>query len=277
MATDPQRPATTLFAVDDEDGAGGEELRIPEVHYISVLRWDGGAKVTAPRLFPAEELPDQAALFALYGGGKYELLGRDASSTRIVAKRALNLSGPSKPLHPQEQAAAPSEAQQGGGAEVAQLLRAMLAAQQPAAAAAGGFNWQTIVALAGALAPVFGQYLQASAQRDAESQRRHHEFMTALLTQQQSAGDKLITAMGQIYSSSGGGGGGGGGGKNDFIKGLEYATEFMAGKAEAMAEQGEDFGIKDVIPMLTALIQQQQAPGTVPAVGSGTPTNGAAS
>jgi hypothetical protein len=253
-------PATSLFAV--EDGDDDDAPVVPDVRFINVTRWDGGAKVTAPRLFRAEELADQGALFALYGGGRYELLGRDVTNSRIIAKRALNLPGPSKPMHDDQPSAAP----QAGAPDVADLLKAMVAMQQPQQAA--GFNWQAVVALAGALAPVLGQWLQTSATRDAEAQRRHHEFMAALLQQQQGASDKLVATMGQLYSS----GGAGGGGEAQFRKGIEWATEFMAGKAEAAAGAGEEFNIKDLLPLLTEVMKQQQAPAQAVL-----PTNGAAS
>lgn len=268
-----QRPATTLFAIEDEDEDG--ERAAPDVHFVNVLRWEGGAKVTAPRLFRAEELQDQEQLFALYGGGKYELNGRDATCSRIVARRALSLPGPSKPMHPAPEVASAPEVQQGNG-ETAQLLRALIAAQAPAG---GGFNWQAVVALVGALAPVVGQYVQAGREQAASAQRQHQEFMTALLTQQSGQSEKFVQAMAGIYTANGSRAAeSGGAARNDFIKGIEYATELIAGKAEGAAEAGEDFGIKDVIPLLTALAQQPSSAvaGAATAAAPAPAANGAA-
>ncbi len=83
---------------------GPEEEPI-EVEFIGVRRFQGGALVTAPRMFEATELDSLEGLFDLYGGGTYELEARHGGQSQkqhYSARRRYTLPGPSKPLTGEE-------------------------------------------------------------------------------------------------------------------------------------------------------------------------------
>jgi hypothetical protein len=63
---------------------------------LVVRRFEDGRWVRAPRTFQASELSDRHAVGHLYGGGKYEVIGRDR--LRIRARSTFTLEGPSLPL-----------------------------------------------------------------------------------------------------------------------------------------------------------------------------------
>jgi hypothetical protein len=63
---------------------------------LVVRRLENGRWVRAPRTFQLAELPDRHAVGALYGGGKYEVIGRDRQ--RIRARSRFLLEGPPLPL-----------------------------------------------------------------------------------------------------------------------------------------------------------------------------------
>lgn len=94
-----------------EDGAEGEGhalFPVPEgrpdrqadVSWIVVTRKEAGGVSTAPEMFRAEDLPDQAAVYARFGGGTYEFFGRDASRRKVTRRATLVLAGASRPLVP---------------------------------------------------------------------------------------------------------------------------------------------------------------------------------
>lgn len=114
-----------LFPSQDESPA-------PVVEKILVTRLDGGSMKYAPHSFAPEELPDLEALFSLFGGGRYELIARDAK--KITARRAYELAGPSLPFvesaPPAQAAPAPVHAPQ--GASLGDKLLAVLPTLVPA-------------------------------------------------------------------------------------------------------------------------------------------------
>ena len=56
----------------------------------------GRALVRAPKLFTVDELPDREAVRMRFGGGRYDLIGRDKN--RIVARTRFVVDGPPLPL-----------------------------------------------------------------------------------------------------------------------------------------------------------------------------------
>src|SRR4030095_17081285 len=74
----------------------------PEIGYIHIVRYEGSfssaRKITMPKQFSAEELTELEQIFDLYGGGHYELIGRDIGNQRITARRRYTLPGPSKSI-----------------------------------------------------------------------------------------------------------------------------------------------------------------------------------
>lgn len=248
-----------LFPLDEDADPDSET---PNVQFISVVRWEMGNKVTAPRMYRANELTTLEQLFADYGGGKYELLGRGPDNSRIIAKRSYSLPGPSKPMFAEQQA---SSAQPTSPAfDVATLVQALQQAQAPAA---GGFNLQTIMGLLTVLAPVVQAHLQnQAAAQQAALANQQNLFATVLTASQQSA-DKLVTVMGQLYQQRPAAGAGGPT-DSEFRKGMEYMQEFLQGQLEAKSEGGDEPSLSDLLGLAKAYMETQSK-GPTPAVGDG--------
>src|SRR5262245_30884135 len=88
---------SALFPCDP----GGKNTEAGDTSFIYVSRFDASNReVTCPRVFTESELPDEAALFQLYGGGSYLLRARDKDKRKWTASRRLELPGPPKPLAP---------------------------------------------------------------------------------------------------------------------------------------------------------------------------------
>jgi hypothetical protein len=81
-----------------------EDERLPaEIAWINLVRYeDARGPVDCPRTHPASELPDEATILQLYGGGIYEIRGRERAPSggagRIIKVRRVTLDGPSKPF-----------------------------------------------------------------------------------------------------------------------------------------------------------------------------------
>jgi len=80
----------------------GEEL--PEVHWIHVQRSENGQWLPCPKRFGGTELTGEEQLAELFGGGKYQLIARNAQGSRITARVTMMLPGRPKPmtLEPEE-------------------------------------------------------------------------------------------------------------------------------------------------------------------------------
>lgn len=249
--------AHPLFPLDED---ADEDSAIPDVQFISVCRWETGNKVTAPRMYRANELTTLEQLFADYGGGKYELLGRGPDNSRIIAKRSYSLPGPSKPMFAEQQAnAAPSAV----GVDWSQLLQAIQQSQQPAA---GGFNLQTIMGLLTVLAPVMQAHLQNQAAAQQAAMAQQQQMFATVLQASQSSADKLVTVMGQLYQQKPGGGAGGSN-DSEFRRGMEYMQEFLQGQLEGKSEGADEPSISDLLGLAKAYMDSQGR-GPTPAVES---------
>lgn len=249
-----------LFPIDEEDDA---EQEAPQVAFITVSRFDNGQRSTAPRIFRAEELPSLEVLHALFGGGKYELLGRDAGNARIVAKRAYSIPGPPKPMFETPE---PEASSTPPGLDVAALLKAMQPQQ------ASGFNMQAVLGLLGVLAPVFTQYLQNQAAAQQAQTLAQQQFLATILTTSQANNDKLVSVMGSLYAAKPSGGSGDG----SFRDGMQFMQDFIAGQMEGRKEGDDEPSLKDMFSLAEAYMRTNGKAPT-PAVGSGESSNGAAS
>jgi hypothetical protein len=253
---DPQE-CHPLFPLDED---ADPETENPNVQYISVCRWETGNKVTAPRMYRANELTTLEQLFADYGGGKYELLGRGPDNSRIIAKRSYSLPGPSKPMFAEQQASAAPNAP---AFDVATLVQALQQTQQPA----GGFNLQTIMGLLTVLAPVVQAHLQNQAAAQQASLAQQQQLFATVLTASQQSADKLVTVMGQLYQQKPAGPAGASG-DSEFRRGMEYMQEFLQGQLEGKSEGEGEPSMSDLLGLAKAYMESQgRAP--VPAVGEG--------
>lgn len=236
-----------LFALDEN---ADEDVEAPEIGHITVKRWEGGRLFTAPRTFRADELTSLEELYATFGGGKYELIGRSVDNSRIVARRSYEMAGPGKPMfaEPEHHAAPKAEAPDMGA------LAALLRSQQPAA---GGFNAQTVIALLGVLAPVLQQWLANSAAQQQAMQVANQQFLATLLTNSAQQTDKLVSVMGTLYTAQSSAGGGTSG---DYRAGMEFMRDFLAGQMEAQAEGGDEPSLKDLMNLANTYLANQQQP-----------------
>jgi hypothetical protein len=69
---------------------------------------EGQRWLSIPRVFRSDELPDRDALKALFGGGRYEVIGRDARGQRIAARACFVLEGEALPIDAATLGAPPS-------------------------------------------------------------------------------------------------------------------------------------------------------------------------
>lgn len=132
MSKDTGRVVHGLFPVEGDAEA-------PEVYTLTIVRLlDGGRTQTYPLPVLAEECPDTAALYALMGGGVFDVQGKSEKG-RIVARRKYEFDGPPKPLPAVPgQAAAPAaqvqpvqqqqpaQQQQPGGIDLAAIIVALI-------------------------------------------------------------------------------------------------------------------------------------------------------
>lgn len=210
--TEPH-PLFPLEADDDDQ---------PEVGWIHVTRFEGGAQKWARRLFAAGELTDLAELGELYGGGHYELIARSRDKRTITARRRYTLDGRPRPLVdgeddvPRAGVPQPAPVAQGDGNQA--LLLAVLQMMQQQSA-------QTT------------QLLVAVLNRGDAASKEHITTMAALH-------DRFAQSQGQLMVSlleaAKGGGGGEGGALDAFLKGMEMANEYRQGIAEGGSAEQED-------------------------------------
>lgn len=249
--------AHPLFPID-EDAANAPT---PAVHFIQVVRHDAGQKYTAPRLFKADELTSLIQLVDLYGGGKYEVVARDQTNSRITARRTYVIEGESKPLveakSAKPKAAVPDE--------MAALLAMVKAQQQPAPS---GFNMQSFMAFAAVVAPVLAQWLNNQATAAQASVLAQQNLMATVMTTATQSSDKLVAAMAQIYNARPPQTGGEGG---SFQDGMKFMQDFIIGQNEGKAEGADEPSLKDMFGLAQAYLESQKGP---PAVGSGGGTSG---
>lgn len=67
-----------------------------ELVTLIVQRFEDGRWVRALELIPAAELPDRESVQARFGGGRYDVIGRDKN--KIVARTRFVVDGPALPL-----------------------------------------------------------------------------------------------------------------------------------------------------------------------------------
>jgi hypothetical protein len=242
MATDLEHP---LFPAKDENDDP------PQVGKINIARFDPikGTMPFVPRLFDASEIRDLSQIAELYGGGRYELIGRNAEGNRIVAKRVYEIAGDPKPLvaplpvEPRDTIPAPFHA-------------------PPVAPPAQGMSLATVLPI---LVPVVLQYMQnASAERRAqEAQNQANHLM--MMQQQQASSQAFIQAMSNLNTR-------GNGSSQDFKDGIAFAENMIAAKLEEAEKSGG--GEADAAEIMKTIGQAFEVlkltGGSPPATGGGT-------
>jgi hypothetical protein len=231
----------------------------PQISYITVTRWEAGAKVTCPYLFGSDELKDAMTLQSMFGGGKYELVARDGRK-RLSARSTLTLSGKPKPLiYPVEEEP---------------IEEAPLADVSQVAASAPGLG--NLGAILGAVAPLVIQFIQSQQAAQSQQQQQTMMLFQAIMNQSQQASREHVSSMQAMYQSqtqqfaellksrpSSGG-------ESSFQDGIAFMTEFLESQRQQLQDaQGagaSDDGMKTLETMLNGLqvLQSLGGQGTPP-------------
>jgi hypothetical protein len=221
-----------LFPSEDDKPA-------PDVRKIMVERVEPDGKKVWPFGFVnADELPNLAALYERCGGGRYELVARDAKT--IVARRAYNLPGPSKPLDGSPPAVPPTVA-------------------PSTTMQASPFGGVTLAGIVGALAPLVLGYLDMSAKRDAAQTQlfmamlnakghdsaAHIQAMQAMYSAQTEQMARLFATMKP-----------GAGAEDALVKGVELAMSLQQGAADGASEGSGGGGIMNAAQQGLEMVQQ---------------------
>lgn len=201
-----------LFPADDDGD-------VPSVGYIHVTRHGAQGQQWCARLFAASELSDLAAVHELFGGGLYELIARDPSNKKIVARVRYSLEGRARPLNP-EPTPEPTaqQPQQQQSTDLLPLMLQWMQAQQSAAAEAGRQQTQLMLAMMADAKATSAAHVEAMGRLHAEFAKSQSELLGRVATGAKEAG----------------------GGTETFIKGIEFAQELAAGAAEARAEPDDN-------------------------------------
>jgi hypothetical protein len=240
-----------LFPPGEEDDEDGEP---PDIQEIYVQRKEQGKYVSAPRTFMINELPNIQALFAEFGGGEYQLTGRD--SRHILRRRVvLQLPGAPKPMFDEGQAPAkqaappppnPMAAMMGGGEGgimglVMMMMQQMMQSQQAAAQQQSNMMMAFIQTMAqGNQTQITAaqEAMNRQAERDAKDKQLQIEMMMKLAEVRQSGNST--------------------GGEEAFFKGVEFMRHFSTQQVEmakASAKSGGEFDLESILESVGQALQ----------------------
>jgi hypothetical protein len=129
------------------------------VHSLTIVRLlDGGRKAVYPLSVTGEDCPDVPALFALVGGGAYDVQAK-SDKGRLVGRRPYEFEGPPRPFptgapaqataQPATQQAAPVQRAAGGGIDTTAVIIAMMQTNAQTQAAMFTAMSQMVAALSG--------------------------------------------------------------------------------------------------------------------------------
>lgn len=246
----PSQPETDANAADGTE-AGHPLFPLPEgadpdeqpplIGSITLVRHEvtahGAAPVWIPHRFHASELRELSQIQEQFGGGRYELIGRNLAGNHIVARRTYTLPGKPKPLTPQvddeekpRTAAAPA---------VAPALPAMLSQQNIGA-------WMQVATI---VSPFILKWLESMANDRAAQARAHQELMLAIMNNQQNSAASSVAMMQSLLEKHSGGGG-----TADFMRGIEFMQGFFESKAAELEKAnggGEGGGANEMQMMQT--------------------------
>ena len=239
-----------------------DETEAPDVERIHVTRLEKGGQVWCPQIFAAEELIGLDAVYALFGGGSYELIARSSKGGRdvISARRRYVIPGAPKPLVEDvpDASAAPTPLPVGAG---------------PAAPSAG--IWPAILALAPALIQAWLGSQKEHTAMMMTMMNQSQQMLLAMVQSQKADSQSFIQAMAKLNESekatmaqffgklAEAKTGGGGGDIEALMAGLELGRD-MAGKTAGDSGDGDLSQIAQLMMGMAALRQQQQPPQQAP-------------
>lgn len=236
-----------LFPPSDDDD--DTETEPPDIYEILVQRKEQGKYCSAPRTFQPDELTSLAALFNEYGGGEYQLVGRD--SRHIIRRRQIYiLPGAPKPLFddgatskPETKAATPINpmAAMMGGGEGGTMGLIMMMMQQmfQQSAESSRQSMQMMMAFMQTMASgttADKQAAQEAMNRQAERDARSSENQMKMMLE--------LTQARQAGNSSGS--------EEAFFKGVEFMRHFSTQqieqmKAAATGKKDSDFDLEGLL------------------------------
>lgn len=271
-------PSLDLDENEENTEESGHELFLQEdeakplkpIHYIHVSRFEGSQKYNHPRLIPADEMPDAESLFRRFGGGRYELIARDASKKRIITRRAFVLPGRSKPLDSFEEDAEADEENK----PVAQVT------PQQAANMSNGGALNLLASLAPALAvvaPIILQWMQNSQAQSLKQTEAQALMFKTILEQSKDSSREFITSMQQMYGAqiqmltTAKQQGEGTVDPSGFMSGVEFMQNFTEAQREALAEKVSSADTSDPMKMIGDIMGMIQMFKAVPGLADGNP------
>lgn len=241
-----------LFAPGDDEE---EETEPPDIQEIHIQRKENGKYVTAPRTFLAGELQSLNQIHSEFGGGEYQLIGRD--SRKIIRRRVIHiLPGPHKPMFEEEAQPAkpaataptnPMAAMMGGDGGIMGLVMMMMQQMMQSQQAASQQQSQMMMAFIQTMASGNQAQIQAAQEamnRQAERDARDKESQMAMLVK--------LTEARQAGNSTGG--------EDSFFKGVEFMRHFSTQQLEMMKQQaagksGGDFDLEGIIGTVLEALQ----------------------
>jgi hypothetical protein len=212
-----------------------------ELGFIRVWRHEkDGSRFCVPSTFGADELTGIDQLFEAWGGGRYEVVGHEPNG-RVLARQRYAFEGPSKPL--------------AGGAEEAPP--AAKAAPVPAPGDSG--QW-------GAMMGMMQMFLQMQQQQS----QQQTQLVLALMNKGDTNANAHVQSMTQLYSQFGQTQGellkaalanraGGADSSEAFVKGLEFAREFMAEGGGQASDDGLESLLESAGQFFAGMQQAKQA------------------
>src|ERR1700749_372424 len=238
-----------LFPPDENDD---EDSEPPDIQEVAIQRKENGKYVTAPRSFLLQDLPNVSAIFAEFGGGEYQLIGRD--SRHVIRRRVLlQLPGPPKPMfdegpQPEKkvntQALDPMQAMMGGQqGGMLGLIMMMMQQMMQSYAEASRQSMQMMMAFMQTMSTGNAAQIQAAQDamnRQAERDRADKQAQIELIT-------RLTEARGNSSGS-----------EETFFKGVEFMRQFSTQQiemAKASAKGGGDFDLESILESVAQALQ----------------------
>ena len=224
--------------------ATSENADPPRVSKINIARFDPikGTSPFIPRLFDAAEIRDLSQIAEMFGGGRYELVGRDEH--RIVARRSYEIAGESKPLVQ----------------EVPKPVHDTVPSPALPPPAQSGMGFGGFAAMLPIVVPIILQYLQNAAAERREQQTQNQAMYMNMMQQQQASSQAFIQAMSNLNKGSGS--------SEDFRAGIAWAENFIAGKMEAAAEGGGETDAAEIMKTIGQAFEMMKLTGGPPAAGA---------
>jgi hypothetical protein len=220
-----------LFPPADEADEG------PDVGFIHVVRHEGGQPAWCTYLFTAEELVGLDQIYALFGGGNYELVARTTSKGGFVARVRYRIEGPSKPLVMPSQVAVPTATAVAvpmipqGGDGLASFMPIMAQMMM-------GMMQQTTAIITAAMS------------RDSDSGKVHIQTMQLLHDRSMQSQGEMLKAVLESRSN--------GGAASEVVKALREGLELGREMSQSQQEEPDEDGMLNTLSNVAEAFKMAQ-------------------